>query len=160
MNQYQIGTNTRRCVATGRELRPGERYFSALFADGGKLERRDYAADAWPGRPDGAVGFWAGKVAPAGPSKRPPLDDDALFDCFAQLGEGVGPEQVRVRYVLALLLMRRKRLRFEEVRRAGADEFVVLRDGKGGRHEVLDPRLSGPEVADVQDEVTRVLGWD
>ena len=65
------------------------------------------------------------------------------------------------RYVAALLLMRRKRFRFEDVARddAGRD-VMVLKDVKSGTvHPVLDPRLTDDQIALVQAEVFRVLGW-
>jgi len=40
--------------------------FDALTERDGKLVRIDYAADAWPGAPAGAVAYWAGKVPAAG----------------------------------------------------------------------------------------------
>jgi hypothetical protein len=63
--------------------------------------------------------------------------------------------------VLALLLMRRKRLRFEQVRKDGALEFLQLRCATTGTlYDVLDPRLSDEAMTAVQDEVFQVLGWD
>ena len=49
MTDYQIQPNTRHCAATGRELRAGEKFYSVLSQEGGKLVRRDYAAEAWQG---------------------------------------------------------------------------------------------------------------
>jgi hypothetical protein len=57
--------------------------------------------------------------------------------------------------------MRRKRFKFEDVRKRDDQEFLLLRDGKtGARYEVLDPRLDDTEAASVQEEVFRVLGWE
>ena len=58
--------------------------------------------------------------------------------------------------------MRRRRLKFEDVRQAeGGPHVLVVRDARSGaRHEVADPRLSDDEVAAVQTEVFRVLGGD
>ena len=63
--------------------------------------------------------------------------------------------------LVALLLMRRRRLKFEDVRQAeDGSHVLVVRDAKGGaRHEVPDPRLTEDEIAAVQAEVFRVLGW-
>ena len=64
------------------------------------------------------------------------------------------------RYVLALLLIRRKRLKFEESRYHGSEERLVLRCPRSGKTwEVVNPRLSDAEMKDVQDEVFKVLGW-
>ena len=41
MTEYQIEANTRRCVVSGRELKPGEKYYSVLTDEGGKFQRRE-----------------------------------------------------------------------------------------------------------------------
>ena len=87
MTEYQIQPNTRRCSVSGRELKPGERYYSVLLDEAGKFVRRDYAAEAWQGPPADAFSFWAGRVPAAGDRKRPPIDDDMLLDCFQRLEE-------------------------------------------------------------------------
>jgi hypothetical protein len=160
MTEYQIQANTRRCFATGRELQPGEKFFSVLFDEGGRFLRRDYSGEGWPGRPEGAFSFWTGKVqTPNGPI-RPRFDDELLLDCFCRLEGQSQPDRVNFRYVLALLLMRRKRLKFEEAKVSGEAEIIWLRCPRNGtRHEVLNPRLTETEMGSVQDEVFKVLGW-
>ena len=71
------------------------------------------------------------------------------------------PSRVQFRYVVALLLLRRKRLKFEDVRREAGQEFLLLKCPKtAAAFEVLDPRLDEADIARVQDEVFKVLGWD
>ena len=160
MIDYQIQPSTRRCSVTGRELKPGERYYSVLLDEGGKFVRRDYAREAWEGPPEGALGFWQARAS-AGPARRPPVDDDLLLDCFGRLEGEEEPGRVRFRYVLALLLMRRRRLRFEEARREGGQEVLQLRCTRtGARHRVVNPGLSDEEMEAVQDEVFAALGWE
>ena len=163
MTEYEIQGPARVCAATGRELKPGDRFFAALTEAGGKLVRADYAADAWPGPPPGAVAYWAGKVPAAGHRpKKPPINDELLLDCFDRLKASADPDGLNFRYVAALLLMRRKRFKFEDAARdeAGRDVLIV-RDARGGAvHHVTDPRLTDEQVATVQTEVFRVLGWE
>jgi hypothetical protein len=158
---YQVQGHTRRCAATGRELRPGEKVVSALLDQAGRFVRLDYAAEAWPGPPDGAVGFWSGRVPSADEARRKPaVDDELLLECFERLADDLDPARRNFRYVVGLLLMRRRRLKFEDVRRDAGREYLCLRCAKtGARYEVPDPRLTEAEMADVQDEVFRVLGW-
>jgi hypothetical protein len=159
--EYQIQANTRRCAATGRALRAGERFYSVLLEQGGTLVRQDYAHEAWQGPPSTAFSFWAGRVPPEDDRRRPPIDDEMLLECFRRLEGRDEPDRVSFRYVLALLLMRRKRLKFDEARVEGDQEVLILRCPKTStRHEVANPRLTEPELAAVQEEVFRVLGWE
>jgi hypothetical protein len=160
MTEYQIQPHTRRCAITGRELKPGERYFTALLEQGDKLLRQDYSSEAWQGPPAGAFGYWSGQVPPPDEGRRPVVDEELLLECFQRLEGQEEPGRVNFRYVLALLLMRRKRLKFEEARVEGPREILRLRCPRTRDvYEVVNPRLTVAELATTQDEVFKVLGW-
>jgi hypothetical protein len=161
MTNYQIQGPARTCTATGRELRAGEKVFSVLWDEAGQFVRKDYAADAWPGPPSGAVAWWAGRIPEAGRPPKPTINEELLVDCFEHLTDTTDPGRLNFRYVVALLLMRRKRFRFDDTQKRGEQEVLLLRDAKSGRkHEVLDPHLGEAEMDTVRDEVFRVLGWE
>jgi hypothetical protein len=160
MTEYQIEANTRRCALTGRELKPGDKFYSVLLEEAGKFQRKDYSTEAWQGPPEGAFSFWCGRIAAEDGHRHPSIDDDMLVECFQRLEPETDRGRLNFRYVVALLLMRRKRLRFEEALTRGEDEVLVLRDSRTReQHRVLNPRLTEQQMADVQDEVFRVLGW-
>jgi hypothetical protein len=161
MIDYQIQPNTRRCAVTGRELRPGERFFTALLEEGDHFLRRDYSSEAWQGPPKGSFGFWSGNVPNPEDPHKPRFDDELLFDCFQRLEGQADPGRINFRYVVALLLMRRKRLKFEQTVNDGPDEKLCLRCVRtGAQHSVINPRLNEEEMAQVQEEVFKVLGWE
>jgi hypothetical protein len=161
MTEYQIQPHTRRCAVTGRELRPGERYYTALVAEGDKLLRKDFSSEGWPGPPPGVFGFWSGQVPAPDDAKRPRIDDDLLADCFNRLEGHEEQGRLNFRYVVALLLLRRKRFRFEEALAEGPREVLRLRCVRTNEvHEVVNPRLTADEMAAAQAEVFRVLGWE
>jgi hypothetical protein len=161
MMDYQIQTNTRRCVLTGRELRPGEKVYTVLLDEGGKFIRQDYSSDAWTGPPEGSFGFWMSRVPALEESRRPRIDDDLLVDCFQRLEGQTEPARLNFRYVVALLLMRRKRLKFEEARMDGGSEILTLRCVRNKAvYQVVNPRLTEQEMMAVQEEVFKVLGWE
>ncbi len=161
MLEYQIQPSTRRCTVTGRELQPGEKVFSVLLDEGGKFIRKDFSAEAWQGPPPHAFSFWVGRVSSGDGKRRPPIDDDLLLDCFQRLEGQIETEKVNFRFVLALLLMRRRRLKFEESRTEDGQEVLFLRCNKtGDHHRVVNPNLSEVEMASVQQDVFQALGWD
>jgi hypothetical protein len=159
-NEYDFPGPAQACAVSGAELRPGDRYFAALFERAGRFERADYAEGAWQGAPPGSIAHWKGRIRAHGQAAKPKINDERLFECFDHLAAPEDPGRRRFRYVVALLLMRRKKLRFEEVRKnAAGDETMILTDSRNGRRcEVVDPKMTEAESAAVQDEVLRVLG--
>lgn len=159
---FQIQGPTRVCAATGRELRTGETYHATLSDEAGKFVRKDFAKEAWSGTPTGTIASWTGRVPASHAPKKPKFNDELLLDCFNHLAENEEPSRVHFRYVVALLLMRRKRLKFEDIRQADdGSQVLLVRDAKGGaRHTIADPRLTETEITAVQDEIFQVLGWE
>jgi len=161
LTNYQIQPNSRRCFVSGRELKPGEPFYSVLLEEAGRFVRREYSREAWPGPPPGSFSFWMGKVPTREQDRRPAVDDDMLLDCLARLEGQNEPARVNFRYVLALLLMRRKRLKFEDARTDGTREVLRLRCPQTRVvHEIVNPALTEDAMQAVQDEVFKVLGWD
>jgi hypothetical protein len=147
-------------VTTGRDLQPGERYYTALLEEGDRFVRQDFSSQAWQGPPAGAFSFWSGRVPRPDETVKPRFDDDALEECFQRLEGQDEPGRVNFRYVVALLLIRRKRFRFEQTLDANGGEKLELSNIKtGAKHLVLNPQLTDEQMAEVQNEVFRVLGW-
>lgn len=161
MTEYQIQPHTRRCTATGRELQPGDRYYTALLEEGDHFVRQDFAGDAWKGPPAGAFSFWSGRVPAPDQPHKPRFDDDVLEECFQRLEGQSEPSRINFRYVVALLLIRRKRFRFEQtLDEDGVEKLQLSNIRTGDQYLVLNPQLSDEQMADVQAEVFRVLGWN
>jgi hypothetical protein len=160
MTDYQIQPNTRRCAITGRQLQPGERFFTALLETGGQFVRQDYSEEAWQGPPAGAFSFWTGRVPEGNETHKPQVDDDLLVECFERLEGQTEPSRVSFRYVVALLLMRRKRFKFDEARTEDGREVLLVRCARSGtKYQVVNPGLAESEMLAVQEEVFKVLGW-
>jgi hypothetical protein len=156
---YQIQAASRTCARTGRTLQPGESFYSVLYDRTGQWAREDISQEAWTGPPTEAFSFWRAKMPPEGPPKKPMLDEEMLWSCFSRLHETQDPKQLAFRYVLALLLLRKKRLRFEEMRREGSQEWLLVREPKQKKlYQVLDPRLTETQIGEVQEELETLLG--
>lgn len=161
MTDYQIQPNTRRCSISGRQLLPGEKFFAVLVEEGDGFVRHDYSSESWQGPPANAFSFWAGHVPPPEESNRPKFDDEMLMDCFQRLEGEAEPRKVSFRYVVALLLMRRRRLKVDSSSKDAAPDTLCLRCTRTGTaYQVTDPKLSEEELEKVQEDVFQVLGWN
>ena len=162
MPDYEIAAPTRLCAATGRELNAGERYLRRLDRRRREARPQDFAADAWPGPPAGAIAHWAGRVPAGDRPRKPTFNDEQLLGLFHHLAGADRPDpgELALRRRAAADAAEAAEVRGREADAEGGD-VLVLRDAKSGaRHEVPDPRLTEDEIAAVQDEVFRQLGWE
>jgi hypothetical protein len=99
-------------------------------------------------------------VPPADDKARPRFDDDLLEECFHRLDGQTDPGRINFRYVVALLLVRRRRYKLEPGESDAAGTMTVRCVRTGECHRVTNPQLSEDEMLQVQDDVFQVLGWN
>ena len=88
-----------------------------------------------------------------------PLDTSALMRCFEQLTEEASPAREGLRYILALLLMKKRRLKLETSRIDGEEEeYLQLAGASGeGAYEVRDLKPSDEDILQWQRELNVYL---
>ncbi|MCA9132198.1 MAG: hypothetical protein KDA45_03555 [Planctomycetales bacterium] len=112
MVDYSISKCTRKCALSGRELEPGEKYYSVILPAGESVTRIDIAASDWTGAKPEAIGWWRSQMPEAAAKKARPAPNGVLLDTLSELLERPGQEALA--YLLALLLIRRRVLHQEE----------------------------------------------
>ena len=159
---YQLKPISRTCAATGKALEPGDHCRSALVEREGKVIRLDFADDAWSEPPAGIIGHWRSIVPQPESNKPRPLDIDAMMAWFEQMSESPGnPVQERFRYVVALLLVRKRWLRIDGSREDGDIEFLQLSGLHGeGNFEVREQELDRDQIVQLQNQLTAQLAGD
>jgi hypothetical protein len=156
--EYQFRPIGKKCAATGKDLVAGERCFSVLVEKEGELQRLDFSEEGWKGPPEGSLGVWKCLVPKPAEVRHEPLDTTALMTCFEQLTEEASPAREGLRYILALLLVKKKRLRLEGSRTDGDDEYLQLAGAHGeGAYEVRDLSPTDEEVQQWQRELNVYL---
>lgn len=160
---YQFRPIGKKCAATGRDLVPGEVCFSALVEENGDVHRLDYCEQGWAGPPAGSIGVWKCVVPRPAETRRERLDTNALMSCFEQLSEQGQPEREGLRYILALLLIKKRRLRLEGSHPDGREEYLQLAGSQGeGAWEVRDLQPDDAEIQKWQRDLNVYLAseWD
>lgn len=154
---YEVERCTRHCAVTGREFAPGEEYYSVVVAEGAKVLRRDYAKDAWPGPPEGALGWWKSQM-PGGVQRRKRwAPNDVMLQVFDELEAKA--DQQDLRYVLALLLCRRRVMRQEETERddEGREVLVLYCPRRDATYRILAVMPEETRIGQIQDDLARLL---
>ncbi|MEN6407011.1 MAG: hypothetical protein ABFC77_11130 [Thermoguttaceae bacterium] len=109
---YEVQRSARHCSVTGREFGPGEVFYSVLTADGATLNRTDYSPEAWQGPPAECVGWWKSQIPDRNSARKHWAPNDVMLQFWEELAEQ--PDRRDMRYVLTLLLVRRRVFRLEE----------------------------------------------
>jgi hypothetical protein len=154
---FEVQRCTRRCAATDRELKPGELFFSVLVPEGAAIVRYDYCEEGWQGAPDNALGWWKSQMPDPQAHRLHWAPNDVMLHYFEELANE--PERSDTRYVLALLMLRRRIVRLEETQTdEQGEEVMVLYCAKKEteyRINVADPE---PErVGQIQEELANLL---
>jgi hypothetical protein len=155
---YQLKPIGKNCSQSGKEFLPGDVCYSAVVEKGNELVRLDFSHEAWKGAPEGAVGYWKCTIPPRAEAKRRAFDPDALLRQFEQLCEAASPAQDKLRYVLALLLIQRRRLRVTATRSEDGFSLLELAGTQGeGPFEVRDHQLDEHEMEALERELHQQL---
>lgn len=157
--EWPISRFTGRCASTGRVLGEGEEFFSAIVPDGEEFRRMDYSVAEWVGPPEGALGYFRARVPMKSKPKKPLVDEANLFEFFERLRDETDAARVRFRFVLALMLVRKRTLRFESSERTEQGEFWVLRAPRdNSTHRVANPELTDEEAQQASQQLAVLLG--
>jgi hypothetical protein len=154
---YEIQHAARRCSATGREFAPGEVYYSVIVVEGAAVNRYDYSADAWKGPPEKAIGWWQAQIPDRNEKKKHWAPNDVMLHFWDEL-EGQSNKQ-DMRYVLTLLLIRRRVFRLEEEKtdQQGREVLVTYCPRREATYEIPAAVPEPPRVDDIQQELASLL---
>ncbi len=157
MIDYEVQRCTRHCAATGRELAPGETFYSTLSSEGADVVRRDYSAEAWQGPPEGVLGWWKSHMPERDAKKLHWAPNDVMLELLEST-EGQADRQ-DFRYVLALLLVRRRVLRLEGTERDddGREFSVLYCPRRETTYRVVTAPPDEARVIEIQAELGKLL---
>lgn len=169
---YSISRVAGACAASGEPIEPGDAIVTALVEDDEGMRRVDYHARVWDegARPAGDLvlhGFWRREAPPHDAPKVGLVDAENMVDLFEQLEGATEQRSLVLRYVLTLILVRKKALVYEGsrdgvmlVRRRG-EPLPPERGGDGPAFlEVVDPGMDDERIAEAIEQVGQVLEGD
>lgn len=163
MSSWSFSRRRGQCTACERDFTDGEPHYSALSIEGEELARRDLCRACWKARADerGGLLFWWRTHHEVGRSKGLALNLEAIEGLFLGL-EGRAEQRLReLRYVLCLLLMRKRRLKIERIERSAEGESMLVRRPR--RKEALRVFVfdfDAERMAELREELRRVFDSD
>ncbi len=138
------------------------------------FERLGYCQACWaaghrPLPPAEMFSYWKTTAPSPNQKKRLFVDDSVLLDLFTRLQEKAAPQDVRFRFVLALVLMRKRLLKYE-----GSEALPQVPDAPAGAPvpelwtmiprgenpqpvKVVNPQLTPEQIAEVSGQLSQIL---
>lgn len=160
-HQYQVEPMKCRCATTGTVLEEGDEFYTVLIEDGESFRRADYSLSAWTGPPDGAYCYFRSRVPVKEKRRKLLVDDAVLMNLFERLADEVIPVRIQFRFVLALILMRKRLLKYEASELAdGVEVWTMVTRRDHTRHSVVNPRLTDDQIEGVSGELSAILHGD
>ena len=157
MFDFEIQRCTRRCANTGRELQAGELVHSVLVTVGAQVVRYDYSREGWVSAPENAIAVWKTRIPEPNSQKARWAPNEVILNYFTQLEHDTQREETR--YVLALLLLRRRVVRQEGTQTDAANrEILVLHCARDDtEHCVTVVPPTSERAEQIQEELARLL---
>jgi len=159
--EWEIKGRSPACTATGRPFADGEVFYTLLFRDRSGLRREDLCEEAWQQRDQKAqpYSFWRNKFEVPPPPAPGPLGKQNAESLLRQYMSEPGEERANVRFILALMLERKRILKPIEVKEEDGKRLHLYLHAKSGEIFVIpDPNLHLDQIEAVQTEVAGLLG--
>ncbi len=161
MDQWEINKPLGRCCGTGEAIEPGQEYVGALVQSEEGLQRRDFSVDYWEEEKPEVYCFWKTRLPQAEQKKQLFVDDEMLMAFFERLAAETERQRLEFRFVLGLILMRKRLLKYDSKRTEDGAEIWRLRV-TGGKEmvDVLNPDLNEEQIARLSSQIGQILQAD
>jgi hypothetical protein len=163
--QYNIARTDGSCHACKRKFEPGDDLVATVRDGEEELQRLDYCLPCWessdqPDQPEQRLlGVWRTRLPQPREKKKLFVDDEVLVSFFQRLEDAEEDSRVAFRFVIALVLMRKKKLAYESSKTddQGRDRWTMRLRGTDKTYEVIDPHLDEQRIAEVSDQLGQIL---
>ena len=158
--EFEVQRCSRHCAVTERLLEPGEEFYSTLVEDGDDMVRHDYSREAWNGPPEDIVGWWKATIPMPDAHKVHWAPNDVLLDYFERLEDDQAQRDLR--YIMALLLVRRRVARHEETEQnnEGQELMTIYCPRREKSYPVLVEAPTAQRAEEIQTELAQLLFAD
>lgn len=163
--EWKIKKRSRACAACNRLFSEGERYHSALKPGGDGFHRSDYCTNCWANLGEGVeklFSFWQGVFLVEQPTRRPEaIESSRAENLFARLLRSAEPSFLKLAYVFALLLERKRKLvRKGRAERDGRSYVIYEHTGTAAAYLVEDININLREAEGIQRELNKILAGE
>jgi hypothetical protein len=157
---YEVARARGQCVVCQTPIEPGAAMMAALKETAVGFERLDVCLTCWAAfdKAD-LVGFWRTTMPRHEQKKKLFVDDEVLCQLLERLADATEPAKLNFRFVLGLILMRKRLVVYESSRAddAGREIWQIRFRGKDQMMDLLNPRLDESQIQDVSNQLGEIL---
>ena len=157
--QYEVARPRGQCAVCQTPIEAQQPLMAALRETPAGFERLDVCTKCWEtfDRAD-LVGFWRTTMPLSEQKKKLFVDDEVLCQLFERLSDTTEPAKLNFRFVLGLILMRKRLIVYEGSKtEQGAEIWSVRFKGKEQHMDLLNPRLNEGQIQDVSNQLSEIL---
>lgn len=160
--EYNISKTTCLCRSCQKHLEPGSELVATVREVGEALQREDFCLDCWSARPqqedEGLLGLWHSRVPAPAEKKRLLVDDELVTNLFQRLQQADTTAKVNFRFVLALILMRKKLLLYDRTEQLeGQETWVMHLRGDDTPVKVINPHLDDAKITETSEQLGQIM---
>ena len=157
--QYEIAKPLGKCAISGADIPPAGRFMAALRETPIGFERLDISLPAWESfEKKDLIAFWQAVMPEANKIKRLLVDDTVLCELFDRLADAEEASKISFRFVLGLILMRKRLLTYETSRQEhGKEIWTVKLKGCDKAGDMIDPKLTEDQLGEVTQQIGQIL---
>ena len=161
MADWEINKPIGQCSGNGRTIEYGEEYFGALVQTEGGLKRCDFSTEYWENEKPEVFCFWKTKLPDPEQKKKIFIDDNMLMAFFERLQNETDQEKINFRFVLTLILMRKRIFKYEEAIIKDDKEIWRLRvTGSKDYVDVVNPHLDEEQIEQLSSQLGEIMQAD
>jgi hypothetical protein len=161
-NDWSIQSRNDRCASTGQQFVDGDHFYTLLYEENEGYRREDLSEEAFKQRPADApvpYSLWRSKFEAPPPAAPETLAKQTAEELLRRYMEEQSPQYANARYILALMLERKRILKEMEVKKGedGRITRIYERAKTGEVFVIPDPGLRLDQLGEVQAEVAAML---
>jgi hypothetical protein len=146
------------CAGSGKTIEPTEEYIASLIETNEGMQRKDYSVEFWNANKPEVYCYWKSIMPKPDQKKKLFIDDNMLMSFFERLATETDEEKLNFRFVLALILMRKRLLKYESSKNDNGKETWVLKvSGKDQIEQVVNPHLTEDKIEQLSEQLGQIL---
>ncbi len=160
LSEWEIKARSRHCAQTQEAFEDGATIYTLLFQDRTGFRREDISEKAWQQIKESVApfSFWKSKFQAPPPAAPEPMPKESVEDLLRRLVSEDLPEHLNARYVLAILLERKRTLKQVDFRETAEGKILIYEHAKTGEAFIIpDPQLRLDQLDSVQQQIYSLL---